>query len=43
MIGRTSLLKATALSLSLGLAATAAQAGSIADVAKQTDRAQHVQ
>jgi len=37
MIGRTSLLKATALSLSLGLAATAAQAGSIADVAKQTD------
>jgi Fasciclin domain len=37
MIGRTSLLKATALSLSLGLAATAARAGSIADVAKQTD------
>ena len=38
MIGRTSLLTATALSLSLGLAATAAQAGSIADVAKQTDQ-----
>ncbi len=37
MMGRTSLLKATALSLSLGLAATAAHAGSIADVAKQND------
>jgi len=37
MIGRTSLLKATALSLSFGLAATAAYAESIADVAKQND------
>jgi uncharacterized surface protein with fasciclin (FAS1) repeats len=37
MFGRTSLLKASALSLSLGLLATAAQAASVADAANQTD------
>jgi uncharacterized surface protein with fasciclin (FAS1) repeats len=37
MSGRTSLLKASALALSLGLLATTAQAASVVDAAKQTD------
>ena len=37
MIGRTSFVRATALSLSLGVAATAAHAASITDTAKQSE------